>query len=513
MKNVLISVYQKNEKLLEFVSFLSKKEYQIISTSGTYHFLMKNGFSPIEVSTVTSYPEMLDGRVKTIHPDIYAGILANRSIKKHVQSIQNKNIKLIDIVLINFYPFKKMNKKNLDIKSLVEFIDIGGPSLLRAAAKNFFYVTAITDSNDYSLVKDEINYNGSTSLELRRKLAGKVFNLTSIYDTIISNSILEENFSKNFPFFLNFSFEKKFDLRYGENPHQKAAFYVNNLSEDKKGIMHNFRQLHGKKLSFNNIRDMDIAWKIVNQFSNPTCCIVKHSTPCGVATGKNVLEAFKKTYYADPVSSFGGVIAFNYPISKTLALEINKIFLELIIAPNYELNTNEILQSKKNLRIIILKDSISDKLEFVQVDGGLLIQQSDYFLNNKENYKIVTKKKFSDEEVKSLFFAQKVVKYVKSNAIVIASETQTLGISGGQTNRIWAAKAAISRALEKKKKRLVLVSDAFFPFRDIIDEVAHSGSIQAILQPGGSIRDEESIKACNDYGIAMAFTGKRYFKH
>ncbi|WP_185869176.1 bifunctional phosphoribosylaminoimidazolecarboxamide formyltransferase/IMP cyclohydrolase [Blattabacterium cuenoti] len=509
MKKALISVYKKNEKLFHFANFLYQKEYQIISTGGTYQYLTKRGLSNVmEISDITSFPEILDGRVKTIHPNIYGGILANRSIEKHIQSIRSYNIHLIDIVLVNFYPFfEKMMEKKYDIYSLVELIDIGGPSMLRAAAKNFLYVTAIIDENDYEMVQNEIEQNGSTSLKVRKKLAGKVFNFTSYYDSAISQYILMD---EKFPTYLHSSYKKSMNLRYGENPHQKAAYYINTINH---GAMRNFQQLHGKKLSFNNLRDMNVAWKVVSQFSKPACCTVKHSTPCGVALGKNIVDAFQKTYYADSISAFGGIMAVNVPLTKELAKEINNIFLEVIISPSYEKDVLNILKIKKNIRIISIHEPISDKLEYVQIDGGILVQEDDYFFPNEENYKVVTKKKFTDQEIKSLFFAQKVVKYVKSNAIVIAKGTQTLGISGGQTNRIWATSQAINRALEKEKEDLVLVSDAFFPFRDVVDEAARSGIIRAILQPGGSMRDEESVKACDDYGIAMAFTGKRHFKH
>jgi len=506
MKRALISVYKKNEKLLDFSCFLEKKGYEIISTDGTYQDLKKNGISNIiKVSDVTCFPEILDGRLKTIHPNIFGGILANRSIEKHIKSIQSKKIFLIDIVVISFYPFFDKKNESIDFNSIIEFIDIGGPALLRAAAKNFLYVTPIIDSDDYSLVQKEICHYGTTSLSLRKKLAGKVFNFTSAYDSAISQHLLDDKF----PVYLHSSYKRKINLRYGENPHQKAAYYVSNIH---RGAMRNFNQLHGKKLSFNNIKDMDVAWKVVSQFSEPACCTVKHSTPCGVALGKNVVEAFQKPYYADSISSFGGIMAVNTKITKELAKEINHIFLEVIIAPGeYEEDVLRILKLKKNIRIISINEPISNQLEYIQIDGGLLVQEPD--TDNDKDYKKVTKKKLLDKEIKSLFFAQKVVKHVKSNAIVVAKGIQTLGISGGQTNRIWAARQAIDRALEKSKEDLVLVSDAFFPFRDVVDEAARSGVIRAILQPGGSLRDEESIKACDDYGIAMAFTGKRHFKH
>ncbi|WP_185873974.1 bifunctional phosphoribosylaminoimidazolecarboxamide formyltransferase/IMP cyclohydrolase [Blattabacterium cuenoti] len=509
MKKALISVFEKNKKLFNFVHFLYKKGYQIISTGGTFKYLKKNGIiNIIDIADFISFSEQLNGRIKTIHPNIYGGILADRSKDNHMKYLISHKIHPIDIVLVNFYPFvEKLSQKNFSIDSLIEFIDIGGPSMLRAAAKNFLYVTPITDNNDYILVKNEIQLYGNTSLKLRKKLAGKVFYITSAYDAAISKAFLID---ENFPEYLNFSaYKKKMNLRYGENPHQKAAYYINTIH---KGAMQDFHQLNGKKLSFNNLRDMDIAWKVVSQFSEPACCTVKHSTPCGVALGKNIIDAFKKTYESDFISSFGGILAVNRTINIELSKVINRLFLEVILSTNYEIEALNILKRKKNLRIIRIINPISDKLEYLKIDGGILVQEVDSLFS--DNYHIVTKKKFSNTEIKSLLFANRVVKYVKSNAIVVAKETQTLGISGGQTNRIWAASQAIQRALEKKNNdNLVLVSDAFFPFRDVVDSAANSGKITAIIQPGGSIRDEESIKACDEYGIAMAFTGNRHFKH
>ncbi|WP_185868618.1 bifunctional phosphoribosylaminoimidazolecarboxamide formyltransferase/IMP cyclohydrolase [Blattabacterium cuenoti] len=507
MKRALISVYNKHKKLIDFVHFLHRKKYQIISTGGTYQYFIENGLSHVkEISKITSFPEILDGRVKTIHPLIYGGILANRNIKQHINSAKKHNIHFIDIVFIECYPFiKKYEDHHDNIRSLIEFIDIGGISLLRAAAKNFFHVTSMIDDRDFELVKNEINFHGSTSLQLRKKLAGKVFNFTSYYDSIISKFFLKE---EKFPIYLHESYKKKMELRYGENPHQKAFFYTKN-----KSYKTNFKQLYGKQLSFNNLRDMDVAWKIVSQFSEPACCIVKHSTPCGVSLGKDGLEAFRKTYETDPVSSFGGILSLNCPLSLELAEKINQIFIELVIVPHCDPHVLKIFHHKKNLRVIQINHSISEKIECVQIDGGLLVQESDSSFHENMNYQIVTENKFSQEEKKYLFFAQRVVKHVKSNAIVIAKGTQTIGISGGQTNRICAVRQAIQQAKRKKEQGLVLVSDAFFPFRDVIDEIARYGKIQSILQPGGSIRDKESIEACNEYGISMAFTGRRSFKH
>ncbi|WP_185882654.1 bifunctional phosphoribosylaminoimidazolecarboxamide formyltransferase/IMP cyclohydrolase [Blattabacterium cuenoti] len=512
MKGALISVYKKNEQILNFVEFLKDNGYQIMATEGTYHYLKKHGIHKVQsVSHLfDSNEKILDGRIKTLHPNIYIGILANRSINKHMDFMKMKSITPIDIVIVNFYPFFE-KQKTYSLQSLIEFIDIGGPSLLRAAAKNFFYVTPIADTDDYILVKQEIEKHGNISFSLRKTLSAKAFNITSYYDLCISKFFMV-NQQEDFPMYFNKIYKKEMDLRYGENPHQKAAYYIR-PTHIGTGSMQNFNQLHGKLLSLNNLKDMDVAWKIVSEFNQPTCCIVKHSTPCGVAIGQDILDAFQKTYESDKISSFGGIMAFNMPIiHKELAININNIFLEIILSTGYSQEALDILKTKKNIRIIRINNKITDtKIEFFQIDGGILVQQYNNCDNN--TYRIVTKKQFSNEEISSLLFANKIVKFVKSNAIVLSQGTQTLGISGGQTNRIWAARQAIQRALEKKIENMVLVSDAFFPFRDIVDEIAMSGKISAILQPGGSIRDNESIIACDTYGIAMGFTGIRHFKH
>ncbi|WP_185872872.1 bifunctional phosphoribosylaminoimidazolecarboxamide formyltransferase/IMP cyclohydrolase [Blattabacterium cuenoti] len=509
MKGALISVYNKNDKLLKFVDFLNNNGYQIIATEGTFQYLKKHGIHKVRsVSDLFDSNEILDGRIKTIHPNIYIGILANRSINQHMDILKSKYITPIDIVIVNFYPFFEKKEKS-SIQSLIEFIDIGGPSLLRAAAKNFFYVTPIADTDDYILVKKEIENNGNISFSLRKKLSSKAFNITSYYDLCISKFLMGKK-QEDFPMYFHTIYKKQMNLRYGENPHQKAASYI---SPTHKGLMQNLNQLHGKLLSLNNLKDIDVAWKIVSEFNQPTCCTVKHSTPCAVAIGKDILDAFKKTYESDKISSFGGIMALNMPlINKELAININNIFLEIILSPGYSQEALDILKTKKNIRIIRINNKIVDtNIEFFQIDGGILVQEYNNMSNN--TYRIVTKKNFSNEEMASLLFANKIIKFVKSNAIVLSKGTQTLGISGGQTNRIWAARQAIQRALEKETENMVLVSDAFFPFRDIVDEVAMSGKISAILQPGGSIRDNESIIACDQYGIAMGFTGIRHFKH
>ncbi|UWX67898.1 bifunctional phosphoribosylaminoimidazolecarboxamide formyltransferase/IMP cyclohydrolase [Empedobacter stercoris] len=501
-KQALISVSDKSN-LLEFAKFLVEQDYKILSTGGTYKHLQDNGIEVTEVKDVTGFPEILDGRVKSLHPAIHGGIMARRSDENHMATIAEHGINPIDIVIVNLYPFFEKMNTGLSEAEMIEFIDIGGPSMLRSSAKNFYDVTVVTDVNDYEVVMNEIRENGSTSVETRKLCAGKVFNLTSAYDAAISTYILGEDF----PQFLESSYEKVMDLRYGENPHQKAAYYVD---KTKNGAMKDFEYLQGKELSFNNIRDMDLAYKVVSEFEETTCCAVKHSTPCGVAIGENLLEAYEKAYECDPMSIFGGIIAFNKEVDGKTAVELNKIFLEIVIAPSFTEEALEIFKQKKNVRIIKVKNPVSDKVTYVKVDGGLIVQSTDNQFST--DLKVVTDVQPTDRQMTDLVFAQKIVKWVKSNAIVVATNGQAYGIGGGQTNRIWAAQQAISRAKEKVEEDLVLASDAFFPFRDVADFAAENG-IKAIIQPGGSIKDQESIDACNEKNIPMVFTGMRHFMH
>ncbi|WP_312923801.1 bifunctional phosphoribosylaminoimidazolecarboxamide formyltransferase/IMP cyclohydrolase [Empedobacter brevis] len=501
-KQALISVSDKSN-LLEFAKFLVGQDYKILSTGGTYKHLQENGIEVTEVKDVTGFPEILDGRVKSLHPAIHGGIMARRSDENHMTTIAEHGINPIDIVIVNLYPFFEKMNTGLSEAEMIEFIDIGGPSMLRSSAKNFYDVTVVTDVNDYEVVMNEIRENGSTTIETRKLCAGKVFNLTSAYDAAISTYLLDEDF----PQFLESSYEKVMDLRYGENPHQKAAYYVD---KTKNGAMKDFEYLQGKELSFNNIRDMDLAYKVVSEFEETTCCAVKHSTPCGVAIGENVLEAYEKAYECDPMSIFGGIIAFNREVDGKTAVELNKIFLEIIIAPSFTEQALEIFKQKKNLRIIKVKNPVSDKVTYVKVDGGLIVQSTDNQFST--DLKVVTNTQPTDRQMTDLVFAQKIVKWVKSNAIVVATNGQAYGIGGGQTNRIWAAQQAVARAKEKVEEDLVLASDAFFPFRDVADFAAENG-IKAIIQPGGSIKDQESIDACDERGIPMVFTGMRHFMH
>jgi phosphoribosylaminoimidazolecarboxamide formyltransferase/IMP cyclohydrolase len=502
-KRVLISVSDKSG-LTEFAQFLEKNNYQLISTGGTFKHLKDAGLSPIQIDEVTNFPEMLDGRVKTLHPKVHGGLLAVRDNKEHMDTVAAHGIELIDMVVVNLYPFFENAGKNIPLDEKVEFIDIGGPSMLRSAAKNFKSVTVITNVEDYEKVKSEIETSGDTTLETRKTLAGKVFNLTSAYDAAISKMLLEEEY----PQYLNASYKKVSDLRYGENPHQSAAYYVSTV---ENGAMKDFEQLGGKELSFNNLRDMDLCWKVVNEFKNEmACCAVKHSTPCGVAIGNTAVETYTKTFECDPVSIFGGIVAMNYKVDTATAEELGKTFLEIVMAVDFEEKALEILRQKKNLRIIKIKNPVSDKQTWVKIDGGLLVQDCDNQFS--EEIKTVTEKQPTEEQRKALLFAQRVVKYVKSNAIVVSNGTQALGIGGGQVNRIWATQQAVERAKEKFSGELVLASDAFFPFRDVVDFCAEK-DIKAIIQPGGSIKDEESIQAANQHGIPMLLTGMRHFLH
>ena len=502
-KRVLISVSDKSG-LTEFAQFLEKNNYQLISTGGTFKHLKDAGLSPIQIDEVTNFPEMLDGRVKTLHPKVHGGLLAVRDNKEHMDTVAEHGIELIDMVVVNLYPFFENARKDIPLDEKVEFIDIGGPSMLRSAAKNFKSVTVITNVEDYEKVKSEIETSGDTTLETRKTLAGKVFNLTSAYDAAISKMLLEEEY----PQYLNASYKKVSDLRYGENPHQSAAYYVSTV---ENGAMKDFEQLGGKELSFNNLRDMDLCWKVVNEFKNEmACCAVKHSTPCGVAIGNTAVETYTKTFECDPVSIFGGIVAMNYKVDAATAEELGKTFLEIVMAVDFEEKALEILRQKKNLRIIKIKNPVSDKQTWVKIDGGLLVQDCDNQFS--EEIKVVTEKQPTEEQRKALLFAQRVVKYVKSNAIVVSNGTQALGIGGGQVNRIWATQQAVERAKEKFGGELVLASDAFFPFRDVVDFCAEK-DIKAIIQPGGSIKDEESIEAANQHGIPMLLTGMRHFLH
>ncbi|WP_234121387.1 bifunctional phosphoribosylaminoimidazolecarboxamide formyltransferase/IMP cyclohydrolase [Clostridium hydrogenum] len=498
LKRALISVFNKNG-VLELAQFLNKKGVEIISTGGTFKYLKENGIPVVEVSDVTGFDEMLDGRVKTLHPFIHGGILAIRENEEHMKAIEAKGIKPIDMVVVNLYPFFDKVDADITFEEKVEFIDIGGPTMIRAAAKNFQDVVVLTDVNDYKDVMDQIETNGEVDYKSKRKFAGKVFNLMSAYDGAISRFLLEDEY----PEYLTLPYKKRMDLRYGENPHQTAAVYE---AATGSGAMKDFEQLNGKELSYNNIKDMDIAWKVVNEFEELVCCALKHNTPCGVAMGETPFEAYKKAFDCDSTSIFGGIVALNKTVDKEAATEMAKIFLEIVIAPDFTEDALEVFKAKKNLRVIKALKKPSDKFELAKVDGAILVQSADEKLIDE--MKVVTEKAPTDQEMKEMIFGMKVVKYVKSNAIVVVKNGAAVGIGGGQVNRIWPAKDA----MERGEGATVLASDAFFPFGDIVEEAAKHG-IKAIVQPGGSLRDQESIDGCNKHGISMVMTGVRHFKH
>ncbi len=502
-KRALISVYDK-QGIPAMAAFLRERNWEILSTGGTFRFLEEQGFSPIEISRVTGTREMLDGRVKTLHPAVHGGILCIRSNKEHQKNLEQEGIVPIDMVIVNLYPFFDQIRQKRNFEQSLEFIDIGGPAMLRSGAKNFQDVIVICDPADYGKVMDEIRLQGDLSPASRRSLAGKVFNLTAAYDSAVSRFFLGD---EKMPGYFSPSWQKKADLPYGENPHQKAAFYTNTSG---KGVFCSLEQLGGRALSFNNIRDLDTAWKVVSEFDYPVCCALKHSTPCGVAGGTGSFEAYTRAFSCDPVSIFGGVVALNRKISARTALEMGKTFLEIVAAPAFTEEALSILKKKKNLRIIRMPEGSSEKaadpLDVLTVDGGALVQERD--LSFSGELKTVTRTAVSPELKEDLVFAQKVVKHVKSNAIVVARAGCASGIGTGQTNRIQAARQAVERAGDG----VVLASDAFFPFDDVVHLCAEKG-IRAIIQPGGSIRDEDSVKACNAHGIAMVFTGMRHFKH
>ncbi|KHD85436.1 phosphoribosylaminoimidazolecarboxamide formyltransferase [Heyndrickxia ginsengihumi] len=509
MKRALISVSDKTG-VVDFAKELSQLGFEIISTGGTKKALENSGIDVIGVEEITGFPEILEGRLKTLHPNVHGGLLAKR-IPEHETQIQEHGISPIDIVCVNLYPFQQtIAKKDVTEEEAIENIDIGGPTMLRAAAKNFEYVTVVVDANDYANVVAELKEQGKVSTETNKALAAKVFRHTAAYDAQIAaymtNLVGEENPEK-----VTYTYELKQTLRYGENPHQKASFYKDALGSSFS-IAH-ATQLHGKELSYNNIHDADAALQMVKDFDEPVAVAVKHMNPCGIGVGGSAFEAFKKAYEADSKSIFGGIIAFNRPVDKETAQLLHEIFLEIVIAPSFTQEALEILTTKKNIRLLTVPFTEEKKTEkvFTSVEGGLLIQDQDTYTLTNASVKVVTKREPSEQEWEALKLAWKVVKHVKSNAIVVSNHERTLGIGAGQMNRVGAAEIALTQAGELAKGA-VLSSDAFFPMDDTVEAAAKAG-ITAIIQPGGSIRDEDSIKKADEYGIAMVFTGIRHFKH
>ena len=509
----LISVSDKTgivELAKEFVSL----GIEIISTGGTYGKLKEAGVPAIEVSELTGFPECLDGRVKTLHPTVHAGLLAMRSNPSHMKQLAELEIETIDIVVVNLYPFKAtILKDHVTREEAVENIDIGGPTMLRSAAKNYQDVAVIVDPADYENVLNEMNQSGDVSVKTKFRLAYKVFEHTSHYDTLIAKYLRDTLGDIDFPETLSLTYEKVQEMRYGENPHQKAVFYKEVGANT--GLLPSAIQLHGKELSFNNINDTNGAIELVKEFDEPTVVAVKHTNPCGVGSADNIYDAYMRAYESDPVSIFGGIIAANREIDAKTAEEINKIFVEIVVAPSYTDEALAVLTQKKNIRVLKLEnitDKISpDSYDMKKVAGGLLVQKYNSKLFNQEDLKCVTNVQPTEEQMEDLIFAMKVVKHTKSNGITLAKGKMTIGVGPGQTNRIVPTKVAIEYAGDRSQGG-VMASDAFFPFSDCVEAAAAAG-IKAIIQPGGSIKDQESIDACNKYGIAMVFTGMRHFKH
>lgn len=510
MKRALISVYDKTG-ITDFSKELKELGWEIISTGGTFKILEEAGIECIEVEDITNFPEILDGRVKTLNPYIHGALLYKREEDSHVETINNMKIKAIDMVVNNLYPFEETLKKSeVTNEEIIENIDIGGPAMIRAAAKNYKDVTVIVDPNDYKKILNELKENSKTTISTRQYLARKVFNHTAYYDTLIS-SYFNKLENVDFPEKLTLAYKSKKQLRYGENPHQEASFYEDVIKEE--GTISSAVQIHGKELSFNNINDANGALETLKEFDEPTVVAVKHANPCGVGSGKELLDAYKKAYECDTVSIFGGIIAVNREINKDVAEKINEIFIEIIMAPYYTEEALKILTRKKNIRILKIDNIINKKYKeknIKKVLGGLLIQDRDTLILTNE-FKVVTERKPTKNELKDLIFAWKVAKNIKSNGVVLAKDGGTLGLGLGEVNRIWAVENAINRA-GNKVHGSVVASDGFFPFKDSIEIIGKAG-IKAVIQPGGSIRDEEVIAEANKNGISMIFTGMRHFKH
>lgn len=511
MKRALISVSDKTN-IVDFAKALVKHDIEIVSTGGTKKVLDEAGISTLSIDEVTGFPEMMDGRVKTLHPLIHGGLLGRRDLDSHLSAMNEHNIQPIDFVCVNLYPFKEtISKTGTTPEEAIEQIDIGGPSMLRSAAKNFASVTVVVDSNDYGQVIGELEANGETTLKTRQQLAAKVFRHTASYDALIADYLTDLS-KEDEPETLTPTYTLKQPLRYGENSHQAALFYEEPLASSFS--IAKSKQLHGKALSYNNIKDADAAIRIVREFDEPAAVAVKHMNPCGIGIGQTIEEAFDRAYEADSVSIFGGIVALNEDVSAKLAEKLSKIFLEIVIAPSFSKEALAVLTKKKNIRLLELdfSDAKQGGKETVAVLGGLLIQDQDWTLEEEmPEWTVVTEKVPTEEQMKALELTWKAVKHVKSNAIVVGNDKQTLGIGAGQMNRVGAVKIAIEQAGDKVKEA-VLASDAFFPMDDSVEYAAKHG-IQAIIQPGGSIKDQASIDKANEYGIAMVFTSMRHFRH
>ena len=519
IKRALISVSDKTG-LEPLARALGELDVEILSTGGTSKYLKEQGIKVKDVSDFTGFAEMLDGRVKTLHPRIHGGLLALRHHPEHQKQVKAHNLEYIDMVVVNLYPFEKtLEKPNVSKEEIIENIDIGGPAMLRSGAKNYQDVAVVCDPADYeAIIKELRELKGELSAATKERLAGKVFARTSGYDAAISNffSGLSGKQDEGLPASLQIRLDKIQPLRYGENPHQLAGFYKE-AGRNNKFDLTNLKQLHGKELSFNNILDLEAAWNIVKDFGREkVAVIVKHNNPCGVGSSGTLLEAYQKALACDPASAYGGIVATNFTVDEAAAQEMGKLFLELTIAPAYTPEAITVLKTKKNLRIIELPldlEPAASELDFKKISGGFLVQEKDTKLLAGE-FKVVTKRPPTEAEIVALRYAWTVCKNVKSNAIVFAAQDRTIGIGGGQTSRVDSSEIAVLKARKHglTTKGSVVASDAFFPFRDAVDAAVAAGAT-AIIQPGGSVRDEEVITACDENNIAMVFTGIRHFKH
>ena len=513
----LISVSDKTG-IVEFAKELNNLGIEIVSTGDTYKKLKEENVNAIEIESLTGFPECLDGRVKTLHPKVHAGLLAVRNNPEHMKQLKELNIDTIDFVVVNLYPFKQtIMKENVSREECIENIDIGGPTMLRAAAKNYQDVVVITDPNDYSKVLEELKSTKQVSYDTRFYLMQKVFEHTANYDSMIFNYIKNERTDNTYPESLSLTYEKVQEMRYGENPHQTGCLYKE--TGKCKGSLVTAKQLNGKELSFNNINDTNGALELLKEFDEPTIVACKHGNPCGVGSdSSDIYKAWKKAYLADNMSIFGGIVVANQEINEPIAKEMSEMFLEVIVAPSYSDKALEILKLKKNLRVLLLPEITvkqpENSYDIKKINGGIIIQTIDSKL--LDDYEVVTNRAPTKEELDDLMFAWKVVKFVKSNGIALAKNKQTIGIGPGQVNRIWSTKQSIEHANEligtDATKGAVLASDAFFPFDDCV-EAAHSAGITAIIQPGGALKDQLSIDKCNEYGMTMIFTHMRHFKH
>ncbi len=520
-RRALISVYRK-DGIAELAQGLVKRGFEIVSTGGTADALRQAGVKVIAVSDVTGFPEIMDGRVKTLHPAVHAGLLARRDQAAHTKALAKHGIAPIDVVVVNLYPFEDKIAKGAGFEEALENIDIGGPSMLRSAAKNFAHVAVVVDPADYTLLLGQLDRKEGIDAPTRLYFAQKAFRHTARYEAAIAGYFAQVEVREGayapaesesfFPYRMNLSFEKAMDLRYGENPHQRAAFY-----SDLGSTLYSVAAAHklqGKELSFNNILDLDAAWRLATELDDPACVIVKHTNPCGVAKGANLVEAYDRAWACDPASAYGGILAFNRKVDAETAQKIASVFVEAVIAPGFVTAARELLHAKKNLRVMDMETTGIHKVggfDLRRVMGGVLAQEWDLAVLDRSKCDVVSKRQPTEEEWQALLFAWKVVKHVKSNAIVFTNDIQTVGVGAGQMSRVDSVRIAVQKA-QLPLKGTVVASDAFFPFRDGVDELAKAGAT-AVIQPGGSVRDEEVIAAADEHGLALVVTGVRHFKH